>query len=157
VYGASKVLAEEMAAYYDRARGVRSVALRFGMFVPEPLRHTGIRFLYGGVDQGDVAAAVQAALEALRSREPGSFAGFNIESAVPYGDDDASLLPRDPLAVIRRHWPDAPALLGAAGVEPWGPINEWYDIRRAAEALGWRPQWGFAEYLGALRAGRPEL
>ena len=157
VYGASKVLAEELAGYYDRARAVRSVALRFGMFVPEPFDHTGIRFLYGGVDQGDVARAVQAALHALRSREPGSFTGYNIESAVPYGDEDASELPRDPLAVIRRHWPDAPDLMAEAGIAPWGPVGEWFPIDKAERELGWRPAIGFSEFLAALRDRRETL
>jgi len=57
------------------------------------------------------------------------------------------------MAVIRRHWPEAPELLAFAGAEPWGPINEWFDISAAQRELGWQPQRGFAEFLDALRAG----
>jgi UDP-glucose 4-epimerase len=153
IYGASKVAAEELAAYFDRAREVRSLSLRFGMFVPEPFLHTGIRFLYGGVDQADVARAVIAALRILKDRTAGQFTAFNIESALPYDDADAAPLRDDPMAVIRRHWPEAPELLAFAGAEPWGPINEWFDISAAQRELGWQPQRGFAEFLDALRAG----
>ncbi|HXG40807.1 MAG TPA: NAD(P)-dependent oxidoreductase, partial [Candidatus Limnocylindrales bacterium] len=58
IYATSKVLGEELAAYYARAGRFASCALRFGMFVPEPFLRAGIRFLYGGVDPRDVASAV---------------------------------------------------------------------------------------------------
>jgi nucleoside-diphosphate-sugar epimerase len=157
IYGMSKVVAEDVAAYYDRGRDVRSVALRFGMFVPEPFVHTGIRFLYGGVDPRDVAAAVVAALDALRDRGRGQFTAFNIESRLPYDERDGLLLRSDPMAVIARHWPDAPPLLDRVGASPWGPINEWFDISKAERELNWHPRYGFDEFVGALRDGRHEL
>jgi len=40
---------------------------------------------------------------------------------------------------------------------PVGPINGVYRIERAAAVLGWRPAYGFAEFLDALRAGRDSL
>ncbi|MEA2623104.1 MAG: UDP-glucose 4-epimerase [Chloroflexota bacterium] len=159
VYELSKVLTETIAASYDlRAeRGVRSCALRFGMFVPEPFLHSGIRFLYGGIDERDVAAAVVAGLDRTSSAEPGGFAAWNVFSSLPYDEADAADLPRDPIAVVRRHWPDAPSLLEAAGVAPWGPIREWYDVTRARDELGWQPRFGFDVFIAALREGRTEL
>jgi len=157
VYGASKVVAEELSRYFAR-RGVSGVSLRYGMFVPEPFLHAGIRFLYGGVDERDVAAANILALRRLLDGPPGTHLGaFNIESALPWDEADGRPLRADPSTVIARHWPDAPALLDRAGTQPWGPIHEWYDIRRAAEVLGWRPHFGFTEFMAALREGRAQL
>ena len=155
IYGASKVAAEDLSAYYAR-RGIAGACMRFGMFVPEPFRHAGIRFLYGGVDERDVAAAVVRALE-LALERGGHLGAFNIESALPFDDDDGKPLRDDPTAVIARHWPAGPALLARAGVQPWGPVNEVYDITRAGEELGWRPEYGFAAFLNALEAGRDSL
>lgn len=156
VYELSKFVAKEVAASYHR-RGVRGSALRFGMFVPEPFLHAGIRFLYGGIDERDVATAVVAALNHLRDGSEAPFAAYNIFSAVPYSAADAPEMPRDPMAVIRRHWPDAAELLDAAGTAPWGPIHEWYDISRAERELGWTPRYGFTEFVAALREGRTSL
>ena len=154
VYGATKVVAEQLSEYFAR-RGVAGVALRYGMFVPEPFHHAGIRFLYGGVDERDVAEANLLALRRLLAGPPDAhLGGLNIESSLPWGDDDLPMVGQPALTTIEQHWPDGPALLAAAGVEPWGPINEVYDIRRADEILGWRPRRGFAEYLDDLRAGR---
>jgi Nucleoside-diphosphate-sugar epimerases len=155
VYGASKVVAEELSAYYVR-RGIAGACLRFGMFVPEPFLHAGIRFLYGGVDEGDVADAVERALD-LALADGGHLGAFNIESALPFDEADGRLLRTDPLAAIARHWPDGPDLLSRAGTGPWGPITEIYEVERAARILGWRPRRGFAEFLDALRAGRESL
>jgi len=153
VYGVTKVVAEELSRSFAR-RGVAGVALRYGMFVPEPFDHAGIRFLYGGVDEDDVAAANVLALRRLLAGPADLHLGaFNIESAVPWQADDGVLLRHDPLAAIGRHWPDGPSVLAAAGVAPWGPIDEYYDISRAAQVLDWRPRRGFAEYLEDLRLG----
>lgn len=151
-YGMTKVVAEELSRAYAR-RGVAGVALRYGMFVPEPVDREGIRFLYGGVDEDDVAAANVMALQQLLDGPADRHLGaFNVESAVPWQAADGHLLRADPLAVIGRHWPEAPSLLAAAGVVPWGPITEYYDISRAADVLGWRPSRGFATYLDDLRS-----
>lgn len=157
VYGASKVIAEELSRYFAR-RGVSGVSLRYGMFVPEPFDHAGIRFLYGGVDERDVAAANFTAMQQLLKSPAGTHLGaFNVESAVPWKDPELKTSMESPLDVIARHWPDAPALLAARQVAPWGPITAYYDIARARDVLDWRPRWGFDEYLDALREGRTAL
>lgn len=64
IYGWTKVAGEELCRYHARASGIPSMALRYGMFVPEPFFRYGIRLLYGGVDEADVADTVIAALDA---------------------------------------------------------------------------------------------
>lgn len=65
IYGLSKVIGEEISETYSRMAGIAGIALRYGMFVPEPFDHAGIRFLYGGVDARDVARANVVALQRL--------------------------------------------------------------------------------------------
>ncbi|MBA2701887.1 MAG: NAD(P)-dependent oxidoreductase [Chloroflexi bacterium] len=156
IYGLSKVIGEETSEAYARMNGIAGASLRYGMFVPEPFHHAGIRFLYGGVDVRDVARANVLVLQRLLAKG-GHLGAFNIFSALPFGPEDGAGLRSEPLAVIERHWPDAPALLAAAGVKPWGPIEEVYEIGRADALLGFRPRYGFEQYLEALRAGRDSL
>ena len=151
IYGASKLLCEELAGFHARSGGVRGMALRFGMFVPEPFGHYGVRMLYGGVDERDVASAVLLALDRADAGLP--FGAYNIMSALPYTKEDADDLRRDPMAVVRRHWPHAEDLLEHVGANLWGPVNNWYDVRRAQQELGWQPRWNFTEFLGAVSAG----
>jgi hypothetical protein len=46
---------EENAAFYYRRHGIRTIAYRLGMFVPESFVGYGFRLLKGGVDDRDVA------------------------------------------------------------------------------------------------------
>jgi UDP-glucose 4-epimerase len=151
IYGHSKVITERLAAFFERAHGIRAVALRYGMFVPEPFGHYGVRLLYGGVDARDVAAANLAALR--RMERAGEFAAYNIFSALPFDDEDLEGLRTDPSAAVARHWPDAPQLLKTVEANLWGPINVMYDISRAARDLGWEPRYGFTEFLDGVRRG----
>jgi nucleoside-diphosphate-sugar epimerase len=149
IYGYSKVVGEEMCRLHWRADGIRSVALRFGMFVPEPFFRFGIRLLYGGVDERDVAASVMAAIAILLDGSIGHEA-FNIESGLPFTDDDAAVLRRDPLAALDRHFVGAAALLRDRGVTRLKPITERFVIDRAADRLNWMPRHNFAEWLNEL-------
>ena len=52
IYGLSKRLCEEMATFYERRHGVRTIAFRLGMLVPESFVGYGFRLLKGGVTTG---------------------------------------------------------------------------------------------------------
>ncbi len=151
IYGQSKVMSERLTAFYARVHGLRAIALRYGMFVPEPFGHYGVRMLYGGVDVRDVASANIAALRRLAA--PGDFAAYNVFSSLPFADADLEELRTNPMGVVGRHWPDAPGLLARIGEKPWGPINTLYDSKRAAQELEWRPRFGFGTFLEGLRRG----
>jgi UDP-glucose 4-epimerase len=51
-YGFSKRVCEEIAAFYYQRHGIRTVAYRLGMFVPESFVGYGFLLLKGGVDTG---------------------------------------------------------------------------------------------------------
>lgn len=153
IYGLSKVLGEETAAFYHRSRGVRGVALRYGMFVPEPFVKYGVRLLYGGVDERDVASAVLAAIDTLGAQPDRPFRAYNVHSPLPFDDGDATALAADPTTVLARHWPGAPALLDRAGHGELRPVNAWYDVSRAQRELGWQPRYDFGTFIDALHKG----
>lgn len=150
VYGYSKLVGEEMCRYHLRANAIPSIALRYGMFVPEPFFRYGIRLLYGGVHEDDVAGAVIAAMNALLEGRV-MFDVFNVESALPFEAGDARDLRRDPLVVVERHYPGAAELLRSRGVRSLKPVTEWFAMDRIADRLGFRPRHDFREWLEELR------
>lgn len=153
-YALSKVVGEEMCRYYGRQHGIPSIALRYGMFVPEPFFRYGIRLLYGGVDTADVVGSVMAAVRVLADGRM-RWGAFNVESPVPFVMDDGAGLRRDPLAVVDRYWPGARALLQDRGVESLQPITEFYPVHALERQLGLRPRCDFGRWLEDLR-DRPE-
>ncbi|MDP9349953.1 MAG: hypothetical protein M3P51_00185, partial [Chloroflexota bacterium] len=104
IYGWTKVAGEELCKLYGRSHGIPSVALRFGMFVPEPFFRYGIRLLYGGVDTHDVARSVMTSMEALTSGKI-QWDAFNVESVVPFREEDGPQLRDDPLPVRDKYYP----------------------------------------------------
>src|SRR5215213_5678736 len=154
VYGWTKVAGEELCRYHLRQDGIPSVALRYGMFVPEPFFRYGIRLLYGGVHEDDVADGVMAAIGALE-RGAVQHEAFNIEAPLPFTPDDATDLRRDPLVVVDRHYPGAAELLRSRGVESLKPVSEVFPVQRLEERLGFRPRHDFGTWLEELRE-RPQ-
>ena len=154
IYGFTKVAGEEMCRFYGRKHGIPSVALRFGMFVPEPFFRYGIRLLYGGVDTADVVGSVLASIDALTSGKL-KWEAFNVESEVPFREEDEPQLRQNPLPVLDKYYPGAAELLRERGVGELAPITVYYPMDRAAERLGFRPQCNFEQWLAELRS-RPE-
>jgi nucleoside-diphosphate-sugar epimerase len=149
VYGWTKLVGEELCRFHGRANGVASIALRFGMFVPEPFFRYGIRLLYGGVHEEDVADSVVAAVDRLGGGGA-SFEALNVESPLPFAPADAAALRHDPLSVLDRHWPGASDLLRSRGVSRLQPITEVFPIGRLQQALGLQPSRDFGAWLRDL-------
>ncbi len=154
IYGWTKVAGEELCKLYGRTHGIPSVALRFGMFVPEPFFRYGIRLLYGGVDTHDVARSVMVSMEALTSGRI-RWDAFNVESLVPFREEDTEQLARDPMPVLDKYYPGATDLMRERGVESLAPITVYYPMEHAEEVLGFRPECNFDRWLEDLRS-RPE-
>jgi UDP-glucose 4-epimerase len=154
LYGYTKAAGEGLCRLYGREYGIPSVALRYGMFSPEPFFPYGIRLLYGGVGAHDVARAVMAATGAIVSGGL-CWGAFNVESLVPFREEDGPQLLRDPLPVLDTYYPGAADLLRERGVESLRPIHEIYPMGRAADVLGFRPACNVDRWLEELRS-RPE-
>jgi len=154
VYGWTKVVGEELCRFQTRTSGIPSIALRYGMFVPEPFFRYGIRLLYGGVHEVDVTDAVVAALNTLAAGRKG-FEALNVESRLPFAADDAADLRRDPMAAIDRHWPGSADLLRSRGVDVLQPITEIFPVTRLERTLGVRGRHDFTNWLRELEQ-RPD-
>jgi len=154
IYGYTKVAGEQMCRLYGREYGIPSVGLRYGMFVPERFLRYGIRLLYGGVATHDVVRAVMASLEALAEGKV-HWDAFNVESLVPFTEEDGPQLHKDPLPVLDKYYPGATDLLRERGVESLAPIREYYPMEHPAQVLGFRPECNFDRWLEELRE-RPE-
>lgn len=154
IYGWTKLAGEELCQLFGRTHGIPSVGLRFGMFVPEPFFRCGIRLLYGGVDTRDAVGSVMASVAALSSGAV-TWDAVNVESVVPFQEDDAAQLARDPMPVLDKYYPGASRLLRERGVERLAPITVYYPMGRAKQVLDFEPECNFDRWLTELRS-RPE-
>ncbi len=153
VYGLSKKLCEEMAAFYYRRHGIRTIAYRLGMFVPESFVGYGFRLLKGGVDDRDVAQAFVLGLE----NHTISFDAFNIMAEVPFSDEEFGRFNQEPEAVLEQRFPSIAKLAGEQGADFGELVRMWgftyWSIKKAKRVLGYKPLYDFPEFFEALKRG----
>ena len=146
IYGLTKVLGEELCAYYHRVHGMRVIMLRPWDFTPyRDRKHYGERLLRGGVDRRDVLACVALAVE----NDSVEFGGFPVVREDPWTPEDVEAWPSDPAGVLDRHLPGARSLVERYAFDLPESIRI-FDISSTKQQLGYRPQHNFLTFLREL-------
>ncbi len=148
VYGATKVLGENLCQMYHEMTGASVAMLRYHDFVPKPYLDFGTMLLRNGVDRRDVAESNAAALEAALEKR------FGLFRTVVHTDH------RMPPEVVSHF-----RTLGPAWAETQVPGSarllekyqlalpesvEQHDLSEAAQKMDWTPKIGFTEFLHDL-------
>jgi UDP-glucose 4-epimerase len=148
---------------FHRRRGLPVIVLRTSRFFPEDDDDASVRerfetdntqaneLLYRRVDIEDVVSAHLAALERA---ETIGFSRYIISATTPFAERDLVALRNDAPGVVRRLFPDYPALYARRGWTMFPGMDRVYVNRRAVAELGWRPKYDFAHVIESLRAGR---
>lgn len=149
VYGATKVLGENLCQMYHEMTGASVAMLRYHDFVPKPYLEFGPKLLRNGVDRRDVAESNVAALWAALDRRIGLF------RTVVHTNHH---MPAGVVADFRGLGPDwcesqvsgARALIEKYAL-PLPERVEQHDLSEAEHLLGWTPKFGFVEFLRDLK------
>ena len=153
VYGLSKRLCAEIAAFYYRRHGVRTIAYRLGMFVPESFVGYGFRLLKGGVDDRDVAQAFLLGLDDTRI----TFDAFNIMAEVPFSIEEFDQWSRNPQSFLEERYPGVTRLVEEQGADFEELVRMWgftyWSIEKAKRVLEYSPRYNFPEFFEALQRG----
>lgn len=159
IYGVTKLAAEGLCRLYAAEHSLACIVLRTGRFFPEdddthrtPSGENlkANELLTRRLTVEDAAAAHVVALD--RAPELG-FDTFILSAPTPFDRAEAAELKHDAVAVITRHFPDAPVLYAERGWTLPASLGRVYDASHAERRLGFRCRTGFAEVLGALRQG----
>jgi UDP-glucose 4-epimerase len=152
-YGLSKRACEEMAAFYYRRHGIRTIAYRLGMFVPESFVGHGFRLLKGGVDDRDVAQAFLLGLDDTSF----TFDAFNVMAEVPFSTEELGQWSREPESFLEERYPDVSRLVGGQGADVGELVRMWgftyWSVEKAKRVLGYSPRYNFPEFFEALNRG----
>ncbi|MDQ3862321.1 MAG: NAD(P)-dependent oxidoreductase [Actinomycetota bacterium] len=152
-YGLSKRLCEELAAFYCRRHGIRTVAFRLGMFVPESFVGYGFRLLKGGVDDRDVAQAFLLGLDDTSI----TFDAFNVMAEIPFSVEEFGEWSQDPEGFLEERYPGVAGLVEGQGADFGELVRMWgftyWSIEKAKRTLGYAPRYNFPEFFEALKRG----
>ena len=148
VYGATKVLGEDLCRMYHEITGASVAMLRYHDFVPKPYLDFGVKLLRNGVDRRDVAASNVASLKAAVERR------FGLLRTVIHTDHHMPTDVVQNFAKLGPDWcetqvPGAKELIAKYQMDLPGSVEQ-HDLSEAAEKLGWTPKIGFAEFLRDL-------
>lgn len=159
IYGVTKYAAENLCRLYHELHGLAVVILRTGRFFPEEddMAHAisqsgentkANELLFRRATVEDMAEAHVAAL----ARAPElRFDNFIIAPRTPFARADCAELIVNAPAVVRRYFPEYPAIYTRLGWTMFQSIDRVYDSTRAYERMGFACRTGFAEKLAALR------
>jgi UDP-glucose 4-epimerase len=134
-YGFSRRLCEEMAAYYQRRHGIRTIAYRLEMFAPESFVGYGLGLLKGGVDDRDVAQAFLLGIDDASI----TFDAFNIMAEVPFFTEEFGEWSREPEGFLEARYPGVAKLAGEQGANFGELVRMWgftYWSRRPSACSG---------------------
>ncbi len=162
IYGATKVMAENLCELVHRALKLPVVVLRTSRFFPEADDDPLVRAQYETANaqanemlhrRVDIADIVSAHLLALEQAPVAGFARYIISATTPFSRDDLPALRADAAEVVRRLHPDCEALYTARGWRLPESIDRVYVNERARRELGWQPKYDFRHVLDCLRSG----
>jgi UDP-glucose 4-epimerase len=117
----SKELCEEIAAHYHRCHGIRTIAYRLGMFVPESFVGYGFRLLKGGVDDRDVASAFLLGLDNTSI----AFDAINVMAEVPFSTEEFGEWSRKPERFLGERYPGVAGLVEEQGANFGELVRMW--------------------------------
>jgi len=149
IYGLTKLVGEMYADYFRQRYGMSIISLRYGWLAPLHLYRDPVMIyntLSGCFHPEDALAANLLVMDA-------TVTGNYLICAPPaFEEGDAEDLWQRPAAVLAHRFPDEAAYLEECGFTPT-PIASWLDCSRAMAELGYRPRFGFADFVRMHRAG----
>ena len=148
VYGATKVLGEDLMRTLHHVNGAAVVNLRYHEFLPCPYLTYGPKLLRNGVDRRDVATATVAAVAAAAEGRVDVFTTVVHNHLDAPADVLADFAARGPVWLETRV-PGAARLIERYAL-PLPARPEQHDLSEAARLLNWWPAVSFVTFLADL-------
>ncbi len=158
IYGVTKLAAEHLCRLMQGLHGLPVVVLRTARFFPEEddMAHAiaqsaentkANEFLFRRLSVEDAAEAHVVALDKAPAL---GFDTFIVCAPTPFVPADCDELIRDAPSVVRRYFPEYPAIYARRGWTMFDSIDRVYDASKATRVLGFTCRTGFREKLAEL-------
>ncbi len=149
IYPVSKLMVEQLSAFYAVHHGLEVVNLRYCGLHEKSQDELGF-----GLPARQLPATDAARANLLAATRPGLRNEVFIiapDSPLTQQDSNDAVQGKDLWAILERHWPGCGAALRARGLEPkpqfFWPVTR---IDKAKLMLGWQPEATFEKFLGSL-------
>lgn len=149
VYGASKVIGENLVQNFHNITKVPTVSLRYHDFVPKSYLAFGQMLFHNGVDRRDVASATLASLEAALANKLTYFMTIVHHQLGAPAEIVADFANRGP-AWLDTQLPGASTLIEKYSIKLPQRLEQ-HDLSEADRLLGWKPQVNGLTFLRDLQ------
>ena len=149
IYDITKIAAEELCRNIARSTGMSILCLRVSRFFAQTPELQALYRLYRGVDVRDAATAHILAL----SSQGIPFNIMNISARSPFLKSDLPMLLRNAPGVLQQRIPDVIEAFARHKWELPASIDRVYVIEKAERLLGYRPVYGFDEFIDEVDRG----
>jgi nucleoside-diphosphate-sugar epimerase len=161
MYDITKRMGEEFCEYFHRLYGLNTMTLRLCGYDPIDgfssdgdilwdkvnIQALAGRFVGSGpsfklTNAWDLAQAFKAAVE----NEGNQYDVFIIGLGLPFVQNDAEELSKDPLTALEKHFPDSTNFFNDIGLEI-PKIEFWYNTEKAKKHLGFSPKFSLQDVI----------
>ena len=143
IYDITKIAAEELCRDIAFSTGMSMLCLRVSRFFAQTPRLQALYRLYRGVDVRDAAAAHALAL----TMQSTPFDIINISARSPFRKSDLPMLLHSAPDVLQERFPHVVEAFARHNWELPASIDRVYVIDKAERLLGYRPVYGFDEFM----------
>lgn len=143
IYDITKLTAELLCKDYFEKEGIEATILRISRFLPEEENIRAIHRLYRGIDVQDGANGLILALEKTFD----TFEIFNISSRSPFTKSDLKALVKDPVATIKKYYPQVEETFERRNWVLPTKIDRVYSIEKARKKLNFHPVYNFIDLI----------
>lgn len=149
VYGATKVLGEDLCRMFFECTQKPTISLRYHDFVPKPYLAFGNKLLFNGVDRRDVAAATVASVEAALAGRVSYFMTI-VHHQLGAPADVVNDFGRRGQAWLEAQVPGATRLMQKYDFKLPERLEQ-HDLSEAAKLLHWKPEVNFLSFMRDLQ------
>ncbi len=149
VYGATKVIGENLVQNFHNITKVPTVSLRYHDFVPKSYLDFGKKLFFNGVDRRDVASATLASLDAALGGKLTYFMTIVHHHLGAPADVVADFANRGP-AWLESQLPGAMKLIEKYSITLPEKLEQ-HDLSEADRVLGWKPTVNALTFLRDLQ------
>ena len=149
IYPVSKLMVEELSAFYAVHHGLEVVNLRYCGFGNKSLEELGFALLTHSLPPADVARANLLAVTRTGLRH--EVINIAPDSPLTQKDCNDAVQGKDLYAILERHWPGCGQVLREQSLKP--PPEFFWPVTRIDKAklmLGWQPEATFEKFLRSL-------
>ena len=163
IYGATKIMAENLCRLFYRNHGLPIIVLKTSRFFPEEDDDRNMRNQYSDANikvneflfrRVDIADIVDAHIIALNKAKDIGYEQYVISATSPFLPTDLNEITTNAPKVLKKYFPEYIETYAINGWKMFPSIGRVYVNDKVRKELGWQPKYDFKQILDCINQGK---